>query len=76
MGMFTKVISNFVKTGIKKTANQKQKQAIFKSYVDRRMNYIDSLYNRAIKEVKNDPKAIKEFKTTRKKIVTDLYNNA
>ena len=74
--MFTKVISNFVKTGIKKTANQKQKQAIFKSYVDKRMNYIDSLYNRAIKEVKNDPKAIKEFKTTRKKIVTDLYNNA
>ena len=74
--MFTKVISNFVKTGIKKTANQKQKQAIFKSYVDRRMNYIDRLYNRAIKEVKNDPKAIEEFKTTRKKIVTDLYNNA
>lgn len=76
--MFSKAFSALLKTAIKKTPNQKQKQKIYDAYVKKRFDYIDNLYDKAMNNamIRNNPKAVAEFQKSKKKVLVDLKNNA
>lgn len=76
--MFSKAFSALLRTAIKKTPNQKQKQKIYDAYVKKRFDYVDNTYSKVMSDprIRNNPKAVAELKKSLNKVYIDLKNNA